>query len=88
MPILWDEYTYPKHQPLPKGFVEDRDWAHAHIGEFVQKYPNQWVAVCNKEVVSVGTDLGKVKKEANKKAVDRTPYCIFAQQIFRFRSKA
>jgi len=87
MPILWDQYTYPKHQPLPKGYIEDRNWAHDHMGEFVEKYPNQWVAVYNKEVVSVGTDLGEVEKEADKKAVDRPAFCVFAWRVFWFRDK-
>ena len=88
MPILWEEYTYPKYHPLPKGFIKDRNWAHEHIGEFVEKYPNQWVAVYNKEVVSVGTNLGEVEEAADQKAVDRPAYCIFAQQLIRFRDKA
>ena len=87
MPILWDQYTYPKHQPLPKGWIEDRNWAHEHMDEFVEKYPNQWVAVYNKEVVSVGTNMGEVEKAASKKAVDRPAYYIFAQRVFWYRDK-
>ena len=87
MPILWDQYTYPKHQPLPKGWIEDRNWAHEHMDEFVEKYPNQWVAVYNKEVVSVGTNLGEVEEKADKKAIDRPAYSVFAWKVFWFRDK-
>jgi len=85
MPILWDEYTYPKHQPLPKGYTEDRNWAYEHLGELTEKYPNHWVAVVNKEVVCVAKNLGDVEKVARQKAGDRTPFYLFTRQIFRYR---
>lgn len=85
MPILWDEYTYPKHQPLPKGYREDEKWADEHLGELMEKYPNQWVAVVNKEVACVGKNLAEVKKVARQKAGDRTPFCFFTWQTFRYR---
>jgi len=87
MPILWEEYTYPKHQPLPKKWLEDEKWADERFLELGRKYPNQWVAIYNKEVVSFGTNLAEVKGEAAKKAVDRPAYCFFAQYFGRYPSK-
>jgi len=87
MPILWEEYTYPKHQPLPKGWLEDEKWANERMVELGRKYPNQWVAVYNKEVVSFGTNLAFVKKVAAEKATDRPAFCFFAKHFGRYPIK-
>ncbi len=87
MPILWEEYTYPKHHPLPKGWLEDEKWADERMLELGRKYPNQWVAVYNKEVISFGTNLAEVERVAAEKAVDRPAHCFFAQHFARYRSK-
>jgi len=86
MPILWEEYTYPKHQPLPKGYIEGRDWAYEHGWELSEKYPNQWLAIYNKEVISFG-DLGFVKKAVSKKAIGGPVFYYFAQQHYRYLDK-
>jgi hypothetical protein len=78
MPILWDEYTYPRNQGLPKSYLEDEKWADEHMGELIEKYTNQWVAVVNQEVVCVGKNLAEVQRVARQKAGDRTPFCFFA----------
>ncbi|MFQ6062938.1 MAG: DUF5678 domain-containing protein [Methanosarcinales archaeon] len=63
----------------PKEYFENIDWAYEHHLELQRKYKEQWVAIYNKKVVSHGTDLGKVRKEAiektNKK--DEEIPCIF-----------
>lgn len=86
MPILWDEYTYPKPQPLSKEYLEDEKWADEHMSELLEKYPNQWVAVVNKEVVCVGKNLAEVEEVARQKAGGRHPFSFFAWQTFRYRS--
>lgn len=53
---------------LSKKFWQDNKWAHDHYQELSRKYPNQWIAVVNKKVVSAGKNLGKVEKESSKKA--------------------
>jgi len=56
----------------PKEFWDDREWAYKHYSELVREYPDEWVAVANKEVVSANKDLGKVEmkvKELGKKNV-------------------
>jgi len=85
MPILWDEKTYPKPQPLSKEYLENEKWTFEHLGELIEKYPNQWIAVVNKEIVCVGENLAEVKKVARQKTGDRTPFCFFTWQTFRYR---
>lgn len=51
----------------PKEFWDDKEWAFSHYSELMQKYPNYWVAIVNKEVVSAGKDLKKVRDEARKR---------------------
>ena len=86
MPILWEEYTYPKHQPLPKGYIENEKWAYEHGWELSEKYPNQWLAIHNKEVISFG-DLAFVEEEVSKKAIDGFVFYYFAQQHYRYPDK-
>jgi hypothetical protein len=88
MPILWDEHEDSKPKPLSKEYIEDRNWAYEHTGEFVEKYPNQWVAVVNKEVVCVGKSLAEVQKVARQKAGDRPPFYYFARRVFRYVGSA
>ena len=57
-----------KKELLPNEFWQDDKWAHAHYQELARRYPNQWVAVFRKTVVSSGENLGQVEKEAEKRA--------------------
>ena len=88
MPILWDENTYSKLQPLSKEYLEDEKWTFEHLGELIEKYPNQWIAVVNKEVVCVGTNLAEVEEVARQKAGGRHPFSFFTWQTFRYRGSA
>jgi hypothetical protein len=51
----------------PKRYWEDEKWAFEHYAELVKKYPDKWVAVINKKVVSAGIDIQKIEKIARKK---------------------
>ncbi|HDS45257.1 MAG TPA: hypothetical protein ENN68_04065 [Methanomicrobia archaeon] len=48
-------------------FLEDLEWKRKHHSELLEKYPDMWVAIVDKKVVSAGKDLGKVESEAEKK---------------------
>ena len=54
-------------EKIPKDFWEDAKWAEKHYSELVKKFPDEWVAVVNREVVTSGRDLAKVKEEAKLK---------------------
>lgn len=47
----------------PKEYWDDVRWSEAHYAELVARYPNQWVAIVNGEVISAGSDLGRVVDE-------------------------
>ncbi|MDI6792054.1 MAG: DUF5678 domain-containing protein [bacterium] len=47
---------------LPKRFWEDKEWAFTHYSELVKKHPNMWIAVLNKSIIGVSSDLGKVEE--------------------------
>ena len=51
-------------EKIPKEFWEDAKWAEKHYSELVKKFPDEWVAVVNREVITSGKDLAKVKEEA------------------------
>lgn len=46
---------------LPKRFWEDKEWAFANYSELLRQYPNMWIAVLNKKIISASPDLGKVE---------------------------
>ena len=52
---------------MPKEFWDDDLWAEDHYSALVEKYPDQWVAVVDKKVISFGKDLGLVEEEARMK---------------------
>ena len=55
------------------------------MSELTEKYPNQWVAVVNKEVVRVGRNLEEVEKVVRQKVDNRPPFCFFTWRIFKYR---
>lgn len=48
-------------------FWEDLRWGESHHTQLLSKYKDLWVAIKNKEVISFGSDLSKVKMEARAK---------------------
>jgi hypothetical protein len=55
----WPEWT-PSEQ-----FARDQEWIEEHMAEFVQEYPDQWVAVYHQQIIAASPDLGVVQKAAN-----------------------
>lgn len=53
-----------KNETMPKEFWDDMDWGRNHFSELMKDYPDMWIAIVNKKVVSAGKDLGKVIEEA------------------------
>lgn len=52
--------------------MENLEWKRKHHSELVGKYPDMWIAIVDKKIVSAGKDLGKVESEAEKKtSIDR-----------------
>lgn len=65
-PPNWPQ-DMPKPPPIPKRYFEDEKWLFEHENELAEKYPDQWVAVVNKEVVAAGKNLAEVERVAREK---------------------
>lgn len=63
----------------PKEFWEDERWAYSHYQDLASRYPDRWVAVIDKKVVSAGTNLGRVIEKAEKKAGTREFPLLFIE---------
>ncbi|PKP57368.1 MAG: hypothetical protein CVT89_04600 [Candidatus Altiarchaeales archaeon HGW-Altiarchaeales-2] len=51
----------------PKEFFDDLAWAEKEYIKLQRKYPDMWVAVLDRKVVSTGKNLKNVELEAEKK---------------------
>ena len=51
---------------MSKEFWEDMRWALDHYQELMEEYPEMWVAVVDKKVVSSGYHIAKIEKIASK----------------------
>ena len=56
--------TVEKPAPVPKEVVEDYRWADAHHAELAKKFPEKWVAIIGKKVVSHGNRPDHVLAQA------------------------
>lgn len=65
-----------------KEFWDDKEWAFSHYSELMEKYPNQWVAIASKEVISAGSDLKKVREEARRRTSREEIPLIFIEGEF------
>jgi len=54
-------------QEMTREFWDDLEWAESNHTELAKRYPDLWVAIVNKSVVSYGKNLSEVKKEAAQK---------------------
>ena len=37
---------------MPKRFLEDLNWAYSQYSNWIKKYPEEWVTIVNKKIVS------------------------------------
>lgn len=70
MPYAKLPKDFPEPPKLPKRYFEDSKWGREHINELVQKYPDMWIAVLEKEVVIASKDLAEVETVARQKAAE------------------
>ncbi len=70
VPPNWPK-DVPIPPPIPKRWSEDQKWISEHHHELAEKYPDQWVAVFNGEVIAAGKNLGEVEKVAHEKTGER-----------------
>jgi hypothetical protein len=70
MPYAKLPKNFPEPPKLPKRYFEDSRWINANINELTEKYPDHWIAVLQKEVIIASTDLGEVKRVAQKRVAE------------------
>jgi len=68
MPYAKLPKDFPEFKLPPKRFFEDERWICQHLDELTQKYPDQWIAVYQKEVVAADKSLAKVQRIGRQKA--------------------
>ena len=72
---------------ISRSYWEDSRWAHAHSQELSEHYPNQWVAIYNKQVVTAGRVISDILEEARRKAGDHEFVVFFSEKgIHIYRS--
>lgn len=60
-------------------YWDDSDWAIANAQTLSEKYPNQWIAVYNKEVIAHHKELGRVAKQVQQVGVS-DPVFTFSER--------
>ena len=65
---------------LSKRSLQDDDWAYEHYNELVKAYPNQWVAIVNKKVISYGKNLGEIERVAKEKTGESEISTMFVEK--------
>lgn len=69
-----------KPRPLSKKYFEDFDWAYEHYTELAKKYPNKWVAVGNKKILSVSRSSTKALELAHKRVKAEQVPVVFIEK--------
>ena len=87
MPYAKHPKGFPEPPIRPQRHIDDSRWLDENYTELVQKYPDMWIAVLDKEVVIASKDLGEVFRVARQKAaaVGKGP-CVyrFIESPWRF----
>ena len=65
---------------LSDKFWKDDSWAHKHYQELIKKYPNKWVAIFNKKVISFGNDIKQVERKAEGITKDKEFPLLFIEK--------
>ena len=68
-----------EREPMPPEFWEDEEWAFANYECWMEKYPDQWIAVANKQVVAAGLDIEKIRRIAREKTGRKHIPVIFVE---------
>lgn len=66
----------------PQRYWDDSEWGVQNIQMLTEKYPNEWVAIFEKQVVAHHTDLGQVLAAAQSHGLN-SPVIKFAERGIR-----
>lgn len=83
MPIAELPPDFPKPKLAPREYWEDKEWVNENYTELAQKYPDQWIAVYDKEVISANKNLGEVEKVIQSKKLKRQCAYIYVEGTMR-----
>ena len=59
--------TTHQAKPVPRTWKREYDWAFAHYPELARRYPNEWIAFANAQVLAHGKALMVVLNRAKQK---------------------
>ena len=52
---------------VPRQFWDDQEWALENYQQLALEYPDEWVAIADKKVVSHGTDIAEMQRSTRSK---------------------
>jgi hypothetical protein len=67
-------------KPPSKNYLADREWAHENLAEISKQYPNQWVAVFNKKIISASANGAEVERISFKKLGHQEFFIFYAEK--------
>lgn len=71
-----------QERPIPEGYWAERDWAWEHYAEFMQQYPDQWIAIWQQQVVAHGESLNETETVAQEKTgLPQVPVIFVEERI-------
>ncbi len=65
-----------------KEFWDDNEWSLEHATEISKRYPNQWVAIVDKQIIAAGKNAKEVGKVTIRKSGRKEFVIYFAEQGF------
>ena len=75
--------NFPEPEPVPKEYWKDKEWVNENYTELVHTYPDQWIAVYDKEVIVANKYLGEVEKVVQSKNLPRQCLYTFVEGTMR-----
>lgn len=77
-------------KPPSKNYLADREWAHKNLTEISKQYPNQWVAVFNKTIISASLNGAEVERITFEKLGHQDFFIFYAEKgihVYYFPTK-
>jgi hypothetical protein len=71
-------------QPPSKNYLADREWAHQNLAEISKQYPNQWVAVFNKKIISASINGAEAERISYEQLGHQDFFIFYAEKGIHF----
>jgi len=79
MPKVKTKHDKTRPPRLSRQYLRDRQWVSEHMHELIGKYPNEWIAVHNGEVIAQGKKAFDVWHRADELGLGQ-PYLRFIER--------